>query len=82
MDTTPIELTSEQKTILLQVAKKEGQSPEAVLDRVIESLCVKHTPTAQVQTFQRDVFKGEIRIADDFDEWPEELARAFGMTHE
>ncbi len=55
-----------------EVIVKRGQTRVARLSAYSE-------PAANKQRRMLGTLKGQIRIADDFDELPEDLERAFGM---
>ncbi len=54
-----------------EVIVKRGKTPVARLSAYSE-------PAAK-EPRKLGALKGQIWIADDFDEWPEDVARAFGM---
>lgn len=53
-----------------QVELRRGQTPVAKLVPVQPPATVRRHPGA---------FKGRIKIADDFDSWPDDIAKALGI---
>jgi prevent-host-death family protein len=70
----------EAKTKLSQLVERAENGEEIVIARNGKP-AVKLVPVPRKKPFAeaRGIFKGQIHIADDFNELPDEIAEAFGM---
>ncbi len=70
----------EAKSQLSKLIERAMEGEDVVIARAGTPM-VRLVPIRQNETPREGgQWKGKIRIADDFDEWPEDLASAFGMT--
>jgi prevent-host-death family protein len=69
----------EAKTKLSQLVERAERGEEIVITRNGKP-AVKLAPIASVATFAsvRGAWRGQVRLADDFDELPDDIAEAFG----
>lgn len=69
----------EAKTHLSRILEQVATGEEVIISKAGEPVAKVVPLRARVQRTGRGSLKGRIRIADDFDELPDEVADAFGM---
>lgn len=70
---------SEAKAQLSAVIERVSKGEEILIGKAGKPVAkiVRYEPARQ--NHRLGCFKGKIKIAKDFDEWPEDIARALGM---
>lgn len=69
----------EAKTHLSRILEQVATGEEVVISKAGEPVAKVVPLRARVKRTGRGSLKGQIRIADDFDELPDDMADAFGM---
>lgn len=69
----------EAKTHLSRILEQVATGEEVIISKAGEPVAKVVPLRARVQRTGRGSLKGRIRIADDFDELPDDVADAFGM---
>lgn len=69
----------EAKTHLSRILEQVATGEEVVICKAGEPVAKVVPLRARVKRTGRGSLKGQIRIADDFDELPDDMADAFGM---
>jgi prevent-host-death family protein len=63
-----------------EVVEQASQGQDIIITKMGKPV-VRITRYEPVPSHQRlGLFQGQLRIADDFDEWPDEVARDLGMV--
>lgn len=70
----------EAKTKLSQLVERAQAGEEITITRNGKPVA-QLVPVAETKSFAslRGIWRGQVRIADDFDELPDDIAEAFGM---
>jgi prevent-host-death family protein len=72
---------TEAKAKFSEVVERVSQGEEIIVTRMGHPVAriTRYEPGASNRRL--GFFEGQIRVAEDFDAWPEDIARDFGMTN-